>query len=95
MIKKEGLSKRLENFKNKNEEQLEAIKNQGQKQLKELKIIDESKMLKSIGKITKKMMKQINYYLNLGKQMRHLITQNSFRQKLMELNMTLIGSCFH
>ena len=95
MIKKEGLSKRLENFKNKNEEQLEAIKNQGQKQLKELKIIDESKTLKSIGKITKKMMKQINYYLNLGKQMRHLITQNSFRQKLMELNMTLIGSCFH
>ena len=95
MIKKEGLSKRLENFKNKNEEQLEAIKNQGQKQLKELKIIDESKTLKSIGKITKKMMKQINYYLNLGKQMRHLITQNSFIQKLMELNMTLIGSCFH
>ena len=95
MIKKEGLSKRSENFKNKNEEQLEAIKNQGQKQLKELKIIDESKTLKSIGKITKKMMKQINYYLNLGKQMRHLITQNSFRQKLMELNMTLIGSCFH
>ena len=95
MIKKEGLSKRLENFKNKNEEQLEAIKNQGQKQLKELKIIDESKTLKSIGKITKKMMKQINYYLNLGKQMRHLITQNSFRQKLMELNVTLIGSCFH
>ena len=95
MIKKEGLSKRSENFKNKNEEQLETIKNQGQKQLKELKIIDESKTLKSIGKITKKMMKQINYYLNLGKQMRHLITQNSFRQKLMELNMTLIGSCFH
>ena len=95
MINKEGLSKRLENFEDKNEEQLEAIKNKGQKQLKELKIIDESKTLKSIGKITKKMMKQINYYLNLGKQMRHLITQNSFVQKLMEPNMTLIVFGFH
>ena len=35
--KKEGLFKRLENIKDKNEEQLQAIKDQGEKQLKELK----------------------------------------------------------
>ena len=40
--KKEGLFKRLENIKDKNEEQLEAIKDQGEKQLKELKNIDET-----------------------------------------------------
>ena len=34
--KKEGLFKRLQNIKDKNEEQLQAIKDQGQKQLKEL-----------------------------------------------------------
>ena len=34
--KKEGLFKRLENIKDKNEEQLQAIKDQGEKQLKEL-----------------------------------------------------------
>ena len=61
--KKEWLFKRLENIKNKNEEQLQAIKDQGEKQLKDLK----SKTLKAIGKISKKMMKQINYCLNLGK----------------------------
>ena len=61
--KKERLFKRLENIKNKNEEQLQAIKDQGEKQLKDLK----SKTLKAIGKISKKMMKQINYCLNLGK----------------------------
>ena len=33
----EGLYKRLENIKDKNEEQLQAIKYQGEKQLKELK----------------------------------------------------------
>ena len=37
--KKEGLFKRLENIKDKNEEQLQAIKDQGEKQLKELKIL--------------------------------------------------------
>ena len=61
--KKEGLFKRLENIKDKNEEQLQAIKDQGEKQLKDLK----TKTLKAIGKISKKMMKQINYCLNLGK----------------------------
>ena len=66
MIKKEGLFKKLENIKNENEEQLQAIKDQGQKQLKELKNIDKSKTLKAIGEISKKMMKQINYYLNLA-----------------------------
>ena len=51
---KEGLLKRLENIKNKNEEQLQAIKDQGEKQLKELKNIDKSKTLKAIGEISKK-----------------------------------------
>ena len=40
-------------------------------------------------KLTKKMMKKINYCLNLKKYMRNLIMQNSFVQKMMELNMTL------
>ena len=47
MIKK-GLLKRIENIKDKNEEQLQAIKDQGEEQLKELKNIDKSKTLKSI-----------------------------------------------
>ena len=46
--KKEGLFKRLENIKNKNEEQLQAIKYQGEKGLKKIKNIDESKTLKVI-----------------------------------------------
>ena len=66
MIKKEGLFKKLENIKNEIEEQLQAIKDQGEKQLKEFKNIDKSKALKAIGEISKKIMKQINYYLNLG-----------------------------
>ena len=45
---KEGLLKRLENIKDKNEEQLQAIKDQGEKQLKQLKNIDKSKTLKAI-----------------------------------------------
>ena len=52
--KKEGLFKRLENIKDKNEEQLQVIKDQGEKQLKELKNIDKSKTLKAIGEISKK-----------------------------------------
>ena len=52
--KKEGLFKRLENIKDKNEEQLQAIKDQGEKQLKELKNIGKSKTLKAIGEISKK-----------------------------------------
>ena len=40
--KKEGLSKRLDNIKDKHEEQLQAIKDQGEKHLKELKNIDKS-----------------------------------------------------
>ena len=63
----EGLFKTLKNIEGKNEEQLQAIKDQGEKQLKELKNIDKSKTLKAIGKISKKMMKEINYCLNLGK----------------------------
>ena len=50
---KKGLFKRLENIKNKNEEQLQAIKDQGEKQLKELKNIDKSKTLKTISEISK------------------------------------------
>ena len=54
--------KRLKNIETKNEVQLQAIKDQGEKQLKELKNIDKSKMLKA-----KKMIKQMNYCLNLRK----------------------------
>ena len=46
--------KRLENIKDKNEEQLQAIKDQEEKQLKELKNIDKSKTLKAIDEISKK-----------------------------------------
>ena len=52
--KKEELFKRLENIKDKNEEQLQAIKDQGEKQLKELKNIDKSKTLKAIDEIRRK-----------------------------------------
>ena len=52
--KKEGLFRRLEDIKHKNEEELQAIKDQGEKQLKELKNIDKSKMLKAIGEIKRK-----------------------------------------
>ena len=52
--KKEGLFKRLENIKDKNEEHLQAIKDQGEKQLKKLKNIDKSKTLKATGKFSKK-----------------------------------------
>ena len=51
--KKEGLFKRLEKIKDKNEEQLQAIKYLGEKQLKELKNIDKNKTLKLIDKISK------------------------------------------
>ena len=64
---KEGLFKRLENNKDKNEEQLQAIKDQGEKQLKELKNIDKNKTLKAISEISNnkknKIMKQTNYCL--------------------------------
>ena len=47
--KKEGLLKRLENIKEKNEEKLKAIEDQGKKQLKEIKNINiSSKPLKTI-----------------------------------------------
>ena len=52
--KKEGLFKRLENIKDRNEEQLQAIKDQGEKQLKELKNINKSRTLKAIGEISRK-----------------------------------------
>ena len=52
--KKEGLFKRLENIKDKNEEELQAIKDQGEKQLKEIKNIDKNKTLKAIDEISKK-----------------------------------------
>ena len=51
---KEGLFKRLEYIKDKNEDQLQAIKDQGEKQLKELKKTDKSKTLKAISEISKK-----------------------------------------
>ena len=46
--------KRLENIKDKNDEQLQAIKDQEEKQLKELKNTDKSKTLKAIDEISKK-----------------------------------------
>ena len=87
--KKERLFKRLENIKDKNEEQLQAIKDQGEKQLKELKSTDKNKTLKAIDEISKKIMKQRNYCLNLRKLEEPLIKQNLFLQNLMEPNMTL------
>ena len=54
MIKKERLFKRLENIKNKNEQQLQAIKDQREKQLKELENIDKNKTLKAIDEISMK-----------------------------------------
>ena len=65
--KKEGLLRRLENIESENEVQLQAIKDQGEKQLKELENIGKSKTLKSIGEISKKMLKWIEYYLTLRK----------------------------
>ena len=58
--KKEGLFKRLKNIEGKNEQQLQVIEDQEEKQLKELKNIDESKALKAIGEISRKMIKQMN-----------------------------------
>ena len=46
--------KRLENVKDKNEEQLQVIQDQGEKQLKELRNIDNNKTLKAINEISKK-----------------------------------------
>ena len=51
--KKEGLFKRLENIKDKNEKQLQAIRDQGEKQLKKLKNIEKNKTLKAIDEISK------------------------------------------
>ena len=75
----ERLFNRLKNTENKNEVQLKVLKDQGEKQLKELKNINKSKTIEQ-------MMNQMKYYLTLRKQMRHLIMQNPFVQKLMELN---------
>ena len=93
--RKEGLFKRLENIKDKNEEQLQAIKDQGEKQLKELKNIDKSKTLKAIGEISKKNDEANKLMSEFRKIDEALTMQNSFVQKLMELNMTLIVFCFH
>ena len=75
--------------------QLQAMKDQGKKQLRELKNIDENRTPEAIDEIRKKMMKQKNQCLNLGKQIEHLIKQNLFVQKVMELNISLIGLLFH
>ena len=52
--KKEGLLKKLQNIKDKNEKQLQVIKDHGEKQLKELKNIDRNKTLKVIDEISRK-----------------------------------------
>ena len=64
--KKEGILKRLENIKGKNEEQLKAIEDQGKKQVEEIKSINvSSKSLKTISffstisEETKKLMKKL------------------------------------
>ena len=62
---KEGLLEKLKNIEDKNDKQLQVIKDQGGKQLEQLKNIYKSKTLEVIDKISKKMMKQINYCLNL------------------------------
>ena len=64
---KEGLLEKLKNIEDKNDKQLQVIKDQGGKQLEQLKNIYKSKTLEVIDKISKKMMKQINYCLNLKK----------------------------
>ena len=64
---KEGLLEKLKNIEDKNDKQLQVIKDQGGKQLEQLKNIYKSKTLEVIDKIRKKMMKQINYCLNLKK----------------------------
>ena len=65
--KKEELLKKLKNIEDKNEQQLQVVKDQGGKQLAQLKNIDKCKTLEITDKISKKMMKQINYCLNLKK----------------------------
>ena len=55
--KKEGLFKRLVNFKDTSLTQLQAIKDQGEKQLRELKNIDKGKTLEAFDEIRTKMMK--------------------------------------
>ena len=93
--KNEALFKRLENIKDKNEERLQAVKDQGEKQLKELKNIDKNKRLKAIDEISKKNDEANKLQPEFKKYIRHLIMQNLFVQKLMELNMTLIVFHFH
>ena len=56
--KKERFFKRLENIKNKNEQQLQAIKDQREKKLKELENIDKNKTLKAIDEISMKLKKK-------------------------------------
>ena len=58
---------RLENMKDKNEEELQVVKDQGEKQLKELGNINKHKTLKAINGIRQKMLKQTNCSLNLEK----------------------------
>ena len=92
---KEGLFKRLENIKDKNEEQLQVIKDQGEKQLKELKNFDKNKTLKAIDKISKNNdegNKLLPTFKNIDET---LIIENSFVQNLMEQNMTLIVFYVH
>ena len=52
--KKEGLFKRLENFKDTDLTQLQAIKDQGEKQLRDLKNIEDSRTLEAIDKSRRK-----------------------------------------
>ena len=98
--KKENLYKRIKNIEDKSGEKLHVINDLEEKPINQFRNTGKNKTRKAIDeisnkKIKKKMMKQINYCLNLEKQMRQLIMQDSFVQKLMELNMTLIVFLFH
>ena len=95
--KKEGLFKRLENIKNKNEARLQAIEDQGElkQQLNELKNIGKSKTLKAIDEIRRKDDEAIKLVPKFKKIDRTLDKENLFVQKLIEPNMTLTVLGFH
>ena len=95
-LEKEGLFKRLENIKDKHEEQLQIIKDQGEKQLKELKNIDKSKTLKAINEISKKN-DEANKLLSEFRKIVKILDDVELvcTKKLIELNMTLIVFLFH
>ena len=92
--KKEGIFQRLQNIKDKNEEQLQAIKDQGEQQIKELKNIDKSKTQKLIGEISKKN-DDANKLPSEFKKIDEAPDNAEFVCTKSDRNMTLIVFCFH